>query len=101
MRRIGARHRPEQAEFRTMGVEPLPDGIPVSVGAGDIDRAAVAVASGRLGSAMLRVTAMRLEAGCEALTIVVAERAEHRPSDSGRVQGPAGMEQLLAEVGVH
>src|ERR1700720_3755651 len=98
--RIAAGHRGAQSEFPPMGVDPMPDRSGIALGAGDVDGAAVAIAAGRVAAAVLGVAAVRLEARGEALAIVVAERAQHRPSESVRIHGVAGVVELLAEVGV-
>src|SRR5215475_14716051 len=102
MRRVGAGHGTVEAILGPMTVDPPPDrGITVAVVAGDIDGLAVAVTAGAGLSAVQRVAGAGLEARCEALPIVIAKRAEHRPSDAIGVHRAAGVIEHLPEVRVH
>src|SRR5215467_9958725 len=101
VRRIGAGHGAAQPELCPVSVDPMPGRIGIALSARDVDGAAMAVAAGRVAAAVLGIAAVRLEARGDALAIVVAERTQHRPADSARVHGPAGVVKLLAEVGVH
>src|SRR3954451_9476462 len=101
VRRIVSRHRTLQAIFRTVNVDPSPDHVGIALGGGDIDRAAMAVAAGPAAAAVQRVAGARLEAGGEALAIIVAERAQHGPLDAVGVHRAAGTIELLAKAGVH
>src|SRR5512139_2577117 len=102
MRGVVARHRSAQAVLGAIAVEPAPHGtIGAAVLAGDVDRLAVTVAADARLAAMQRVAGARLEARRQALTVVVAERAEKRPANAGGVHRTAGVIELLAEIRIH
>ena len=61
----------------------------------------MAVTAGAAAAAVERVADARLEAGGEALAIVVPERAEHRPLNPGCIHRTTSVVELLAEVRVH
>src|SRR6266852_7441440 len=97
VRRVGAGHRTVKPIFRAMGVDPMPDLFHVSIDAGDVDGTAMAITASSAAAAVQRVAAARLEARSQALAVVVAERAEQRPLNAGRVHRLSGMIELLAE----
>src|SRR5262249_14600052 len=101
MRRISAGHGAAQSKLGPMSVDPTPGRVGITLSAGDVDGTAVAVAAAGIAAAVLGIAAMRLEACRDTLAIVVAKRAQHRPSDSVRIHGVAGVVKLLAEIGVH
>src|SRR5262249_39157740 len=101
MRRIDPGHRTVQPVLRPVLVDPVPDVLGGVVETGDVEGAAVTIAAGAAGAAVQRVADLGLEAGSEALAIIVAERAEDRPFDAVGVHRLAGMIELLAEFRVH
>src|SRR5262245_65044116 len=92
-----------QPIFRAVDVEPLPDLLCVSpsVGTGDIDGAAVTVTAGAAAAAVQRVAGARLEAFGEALAVIIAVGAEHRPLDALGVHRPSGAMKRVADRRVH
>ena len=48
-----------------------------------------------------RIAGPGLEAGCDALAIVITKGAENRPANAGGVHGPAGVVKLLAKIRIH
>ena len=100
MRRIGPGHWAVQAKLPTVGINPAPYRRRVAAFAGHIDGLAVTVTPGSVLSPMQGIACARLEAGSDALAIIIAERAEHAPADAGGVHRPTGMIELLAEVRV-
>ena len=90
------------AVLRAVGVDPAPHlAVALAIDVSDVDGAAVAVAADRDRAAVPRVAGARLDAGGDALPPVVAEAADDRPLDAGRVHRLAGVIDDLAEIGVH
>src|SRR5271166_5393857 len=101
MRRIGSRHRTVKTELAAVRIDPMPDGGSIAVLAGHIDRLAMTVAAGPALSSMQRIARACLEAGRDALAIVIAERAKQGPADAGLIHRAAGVIKLLAKVRIH
>src|SRR5262245_66257135 len=102
MRRVGAGHGTVETIPGPMTVDPSPDrGITVAIVAGDIDGLAMAVTAGASLAAVQRVAGAGLEARSEALPIVIAKRAEHRPSAAVRVHRATGAVEHLPEFRIH
>src|SRR5215831_8497003 len=74
-----AGHRPVEAVLGAVAIDPAIDGVVVAAGIGDVDRLAVAVAADARLAAVHRVAGAGRKPRSDALAIVVAERAEHRP----------------------
>src|SRR3979411_1700962 len=68
---------------------------------GNVNGLAMAIATDACLAAVQRVARARLEARGQALPVVVAERAEERPSNAGSVQRSTGVIELLAEIKIH
>ena len=73
----------------------------MAVLAGNVNGLAMAIATDACLPAVQRVAGARLEARGQALTVVIAERAEERPSNAGGVHRPASVIELLAEIRIH
>src|SRR5208337_3278553 len=101
MRRIGSRHRAVKTELSAMRIDPMPDSGSIAIRAGHIDRLAMTIASGPVLSSMQRIAGACLETRRDALAVVVAERAQEGPADTGLIHRAAGVIKLFAEVGVH
>src|SRR5215831_1934989 len=102
MRRIIAGHRAGKPVFRTVSVDPFPDFFRIGpLYRGEVDGAAVTITAGAATPAVQGVATARLETGGEALAIIVAERAEHRPVKAVGVHRPAGIVELFPEARVH
>jgi len=79
MRGILLRQRTMQAVFGSVIVNPLPDVTLSAFRAGDIDGAAMAVATGTAAAAVQRVAGTCLVARSEPLAIIITKGAQHGP----------------------
>ena len=77
--RIDAGHWAAQPETPAVRIDPVPDFLILSIGAGHVDGAAVPVTAGRARAAVQRIARVGLEAARDLLAPIVAKRAEHRP----------------------
>src|SRR5262245_800836 len=94
--------RTMQPVLRAVGVDPFEYLMAaLAIDMADVDGAPVAIAADRNRATVARIAGARLDAGGDALAPVVAEAADDRPFDAGRVHRFAGMIDELAEVGVH
>src|ERR1700726_4879520 len=99
--RVWPRDRAVQSVFRTMRIDPVPDRARITLSTREVDGAAMTPAPRRAAAAMQRVADARLESGCEALAIIVAEPAQDRPLKSSCIHCVSGMIELLAKIRVH
>src|SRR5262249_10159871 len=98
---VVAGHRPIEAVLGAVAIDPAVDGVVVAASGGDVDRLAMAVAAHPRPAAVHRVAGAGRKPGGDALAIIVAERAQHRPADAGVVHGVAGVIELFAEIRIH
>ena len=61
----------------------------------------MAIPAGAPFSPVQRIAGAGMQPGGDALTIIVAKRAEQGPADSGGIHGAAGMVELLTKIRVH
>src|SRR3984893_3808818 len=101
MRGVGSGQRTVQPMLDTMGVDPRPDLACLPPGAGDVDRAPMAVAAGAPAAAVQGIPDACLEAGGKALPIIIAEGAQQRPFQAGGIHCSSGVIELLAKLRIH
>ena len=102
MRGIGTGHGAVETVLGAVRVDPTPHRRSViAVGACHIDSLTMAIPAGAPFSPVQRIAGAGMQPGGDALTIIVAKRAEQGPADPGGIHGAAGMVELLTKIRVH
>jgi len=102
MRGIDPAHGAVQSKLLAMRVQPAPDVVVrQAIDTCKIDGTTVAVPARCRAPPVEGIAGACLEANRQALSEIISERAEYRPSDPSLVHRMPGGEKLLAEIRVH